>query len=104
MLSMAFASHTFAASKSNSKIYIQRKSIMIGKKKICVKTKNGVLPVTAIHSDKNGYFVLKGEILRAKRTYYCPWYGHGCNYTTTDPDELECHLWQRHRGWRPGER
>lgn len=102
VFSTAFVNHIFASTELGSKVYLSKKSIIIENKRIFIRTKNGHRAVKAIHSDKNGFFVLKREIVRSKRTYRCPW--PNCGYVAYDRDDLECHIWARHRGWEPGER
>lgn len=102
VFSTACVNHIFASTEPASKIYVNKKSITIQDKKIFIKTKNGRCAVKAIHSDKNGFFIHKSELVRAKRMYRCPW--PRCDYVTNSKDDLECHLWARHGGWEPGER
>lgn len=102
LFSTTFVNHIFASMEPGSKIYVSKKSITIENKKIFIKTKTGHRAVKAIHSDKKGFFILKSEFVRAKRMYRCPW--PRCGYVTNNQDDLECHLWAAHRGWKPGER
>jgi len=55
--------------------YVSKKSITFQNKKIFIKTKNGRYAVKAIYSDKNGFFIHKSELARAKRMYRCPGLG-----------------------------
>jgi hypothetical protein len=102
VFSTVFVNHIFATTELGSKIYLSKKSVTIKNKKIFIKTKHGDCAVKAIYSDKNGVFVLKSELVRTKRLYRCPW--PNCDYTTDQEDYMECHMWQRHRGWNPGDR
>lgn len=81
------------------KIYVTPNEILISENCLVVNVKGIVVPVKAIHSDKNGFFVVESELMTNENSmadkglYQCP----RCGMLFESSRELRNHLIFDHR-------